>query len=314
MRGFAGKLVSAAAALVVGAAALAAAIAGATPAHAAADDPGALEFSLDGVTWSQTLTKPIYAPDAKIVPGSETTGTFYVRNNLPEPAWLRVGLSRLIVPSFEFAIAMNMTTVSTTPGGAAGSTQNLGAGPVCLDFLEAAQPLGPMGIARIDATLWFRTTVTGTQAQTAGAAVSYIVELASAEAERPTGFMCDPAGRFAIGDPNAPDPDQGRGGLTGVVGRPGTSDTGPSRSGGGGGASANRGGGAGAPAEGWYATLTGGEVISTSVNEFGEYWNTVRRDEEYAILVLLGAAIAGALVRLTAERRWGPDQTAEGDA
>lgn len=310
----AGALTTALSAFVIAAAALTGALAGGEPAHAAAIDEGPLQFSSDGKTWTQILSAPIYSPDTKLIPGSETTGTFYVRNNSAEPAWLRVGLSKLTVSSLDFAIAMNMTTVATTPGGAAGSTQNLGAGPVCFDFLELPQPISPYGIARIDASLWFRTTIEGTTAQQAGAAVSYIVQLSSADADRPTDLLCDPAGRFRIGDPTQPDDEVGRGGITGDPPAGPGSLTGPSSGGGPGGSSGNGGGAAGGGTNnGWSALLTGGEVLGTTLDAGSEFSNTVRRDEEYVILVLLGASIAGALVRLSAERRWG-HRTSQGEA
>lgn len=50
----------------------------ATPSAAHAADE--VEVSLDGVTWSRTLPRPLFATELRWVPGDRETATFYVRN------------------------------------------------------------------------------------------------------------------------------------------------------------------------------------------------------------------------------------------
>ncbi|MCC9198032.1 hypothetical protein QNO08_04805 [Arthrobacter sp. zg-Y820] len=69
----------------VGAVAVAVSLAGA-PGAFAADDY--LEFSLDGVTYSRTMTGPIFKEAFQYVPGASAGATIWIRNNSDEPARL----------------------------------------------------------------------------------------------------------------------------------------------------------------------------------------------------------------------------------
>lgn len=80
-----------------------------TPAYAA---PDRLELSSDGVTWTATLTEPVFADTPALVPLGSVAGSFYVRNASRMPA--RVSLE-LIPPVPPDALAEHLS-VSTRIG------------------------------------------------------------------------------------------------------------------------------------------------------------------------------------------------------
>ena len=86
-----------------------------------------LQLSLDGQTWSANLGASVFPRGVSLVPGSSINGTFYVKNATASPAWVRVGVSHLVVTSADLALSMNMTTVGTTSDSASGATSRLNA-------------------------------------------------------------------------------------------------------------------------------------------------------------------------------------------
>lgn len=70
----------------IGATALAVVALGAAPAHADEE----IGLSRDGVTWSETLAAPLFAPDFRFVPGDVEQRSFRVRNDGPSAGVLTV--------------------------------------------------------------------------------------------------------------------------------------------------------------------------------------------------------------------------------
>ncbi|MEN8674167.1 hypothetical protein [Nocardioides sp.] len=69
----------------------------ASPSHAddsAERDRAALQLSLDGVTWTESIRQPLFDPDTRWVPGDTRTARFFVRNAKPDSGDLRVVLER----------------------------------------------------------------------------------------------------------------------------------------------------------------------------------------------------------------------------
>ena len=61
---------------------------------AAQPDRNALQVSLDGVTWTESIRQPLFDPAVRWVPGDIRTARFFVRNAKPESGDLRVVLER----------------------------------------------------------------------------------------------------------------------------------------------------------------------------------------------------------------------------
>ena len=57
-------------------------------------DARALEVSLDGVVWTESIETPLFDPDVRWVPGDVRTARFFVRNNRDEQGNLQVILQR----------------------------------------------------------------------------------------------------------------------------------------------------------------------------------------------------------------------------
>lgn len=57
-------------------------------------DRNALAVSIDGITWTESITQPLFDPEARWVPGEVQTSQFYVRNNKPERGALSLVLER----------------------------------------------------------------------------------------------------------------------------------------------------------------------------------------------------------------------------
>jgi len=273
---------------------------------------GGLELSLDGVTWGPAFSGSVFSTGEALVPGSRINGTFYARNGTDQPAWMRVGVSNLRVTSMEFALAMNLSTVGTTSDGASGSSSKVGADDmVCSDFLNRDTPLPPGAAVRIDTSLWFRPDVSGTTAQNEAAQVAFIVELSEVDLNTIGQPLC--TNSLTIGPV---DPSSGGGGTGGGTGGGGATSPADPTAGvgttGGQGAGSATGAGAGGTGLG-----TSSSSIAGGAFEFG--WggprpfteiatdlpfNTVQWWEEYAIFVLVGAAVAGAFARIYVQRRW----------
>ncbi len=76
-------------------------VSGSVAASASASDsdsvqvtPKALQLSLDGVTWTDSISTPLFDPRVRWVPGDVRTAEFFVRNSKPELGDLSVVLDR----------------------------------------------------------------------------------------------------------------------------------------------------------------------------------------------------------------------------
>lgn len=57
-------------------------------------DSNALQVSLDGTTWTDSIVSPLFDPEVRWVPGDVRTSIFYVRNNKAEAGDLSLVLER----------------------------------------------------------------------------------------------------------------------------------------------------------------------------------------------------------------------------
>jgi len=289
---------------------------GAAPATAA--DAPAVQLSVDGVHWYSALAGDVFG-DQVLVPGDAITGRFYVRNGSASPVHLRVGLSTLAVTDPALAAAVALTLSGTTASTASGSSAGLAEpGAVCTDLLRREPMLAPGGVVLIQATLRFRAATSGTTAQGRIADLGFIVEMSDVDLNASGTPMCD--GELAVGPLPSPAPGGGSSG-DGSLGGTGV-DLGDGTGGGAsGGSSGSTGGGSGSGsgATGASGTASGdadegspgiGTADGTiSLAGGGEQQlvapaNTMRLHEEYLVVVLLGAVLAGMLLRLAAERKW----------
>jgi hypothetical protein len=82
-------------------------------------DPGRpVQFSDDGVQWSNNYTRALFG-DVLLVPGGSADRPFYVRNGAADPAILRVTLYGVAATDIDLAAAM---TVSTSVPGRPGAS------------------------------------------------------------------------------------------------------------------------------------------------------------------------------------------------
>jgi len=280
----------------------------------ATSDAGVL-LSEDGVHWSGRLASNVFTSGKPLVPGDELAGSFYVKNGSERAAYLRIGLSSLAVTDWTLAQAITMTTTGTSSSDASGTAASFGGpGVVCSDLLRRESPLAPGEIVLVSTALRFRSTVSGTEAQGEIAQIGFIVELSDIDLDATSTPLCtgsiqvgpvDVTGGGGTGDDGSGSSDGSSDGTgAGGQGTAGTDDGAASGSGGEvrTGAGSGAGDGSSTPAVGTASgTISfglGGDVRLAAPA------NTMRLYEEYAILVLLGAALAGMLLRLGAQRRW----------
>jgi hypothetical protein len=93
-----------------------------TPSAAVAD--GELGLSADGQTWGRNLSKPLFDPAFRWVPGDRETASFWVRNQSDGPAVLDVTMVGSAVDSL--IRTGDLTVRVVTESGAAGSTSTPG--------------------------------------------------------------------------------------------------------------------------------------------------------------------------------------------
>ena len=76
-----------------------------------------VQFSSDGIHWSDSYTDQLFH-GVLLVPGSSATRAFYVRNGAVEPAILRVTLADVTTTSIPLASAMSISSSTTGAPGA----------------------------------------------------------------------------------------------------------------------------------------------------------------------------------------------------
>jgi len=284
-------------------------------------------ISADGAHWSDRLSANVFDTSRKLVPGDTLKGAFYVKNDRDSPAYLRVGLSALSVTNWALAEALSLTTIGTGASGASGSAAGFsGSGVVCSDLLQREDPIPPGGVVLVSADLLFRQSTSGTNAQGEIAQIGFIVELSDVDLNVFGQPLC--TNTIRIGDPDPslePTPDPHVTPPSGGGGSDPSAGTGPAdgglpggidgAGGAGGGAGTTPGGagtatsgdstfGSGRPLGGAFDRPASSGTISVDgpIALDGSFFNTVRWWEEYAILVLIGAALLGMLGRVYVEK------------
>jgi len=288
----------------------------AAPAAAAGHD---ILLSQDGTTWTTSLSRNVFDTSRMMVPGDSLQGSFYVKNDRDVPAYLRVGLSALSVTDWTLAQALSLTTIGTGPSGASGTAAGFaGPGVVCSDLLQREDPLPPGGVVLVSADLLFRASTSGTTAQGEIAQIAFVVELSDVDLNAVNQPLCTNTARIGPPDPTlVPTPGVtvtpgGGSGGTGGTGTAGGTGAGSAGSPGGsspgtttGGRDAAGGGSAGDPTgpRAFERPAAAGTIaVEGVIGLDGSFFNTVRWCEEYAILLLIGAALLGMLGRVAAAK------------
>ena len=166
----------------------------AAPAHAAlvqaaAAPDGAVELSVDGSTWSQDVTTPLFDPAFVWVPGDVETGTLYVRTRACAAA---TGEATVTVGPEEAELARDLDTRTRVDGGAwsAGTS-------------TPAFTVGRGDVARIDVEVTF-DPASGNASQSRTVPLDVIVTLACDEGPGPTPGRRRPPRRSGPRHPGLP--------------------------------------------------------------------------------------------------------------
>lgn len=133
---------------------LAAASLASAPAASAADDY--LQVSLDGVTFGGPAAGSVFADGVRLVPGATSTGSVWVRNAGPEPAFLTAAaLSTAMDPELAGYLTVGSSAVGSP---AAGGAAVIGPAGSCTDLsLALAIPAGAARQVELSAGLLLNT-------------------------------------------------------------------------------------------------------------------------------------------------------------
>ena len=165
------------------------------PAARAAGQP--IQFSADGIHWSDSYTGSLF-DGVLLVPGGSADRAFYVRNNAGEPGKLRVTLYDVATTDINLATAM---TVSTSMPGNPGAAVAVTAAQPCAT-LSQGQVLAAGDSARLDnvATL---ADLNGTVGQTRTVSFKLAISLSSTDSAAPQPNACPTDfGQTVIGSPD----------------------------------------------------------------------------------------------------------------
>ncbi len=99
----------------------------------AASAAGIVQLSDDGSSWSSALGSPLFSSAPELVPMSNATATFWVRNASPDPAYLRLTVDNLNWSGPQYASALS---IATSVPGTTGSPLALGSASGCLVLLD----------------------------------------------------------------------------------------------------------------------------------------------------------------------------------
>ncbi len=137
--------------------------------------PLGMEFSTDGITYSPSLTGPLFNGIALLVPGDSQSASFWVRNVSGSAGYLRVVLSDVIASST--VIADEITVRSSTPA-TIGTAVPLSSAAPCRVLVEG--DFVPSGSAvKVTATLALGN-LTGTAGQKDTASMSLGIGMSDA--------------------------------------------------------------------------------------------------------------------------------------
>lgn len=116
---------------------------GAMPAVAA--DP--LLFSLDGEEWDTELKGPIFDETPVLVPGDETSASFWVRNSSPDPADLKVALVADLPAAGEDAYQLRVrAAMDGSPAASGGETDRVLLGVDSMDPQDSRKVTVTVGL------------------------------------------------------------------------------------------------------------------------------------------------------------------------
>lgn len=170
-------------ALIVAAVLLVAPAAHAAP-TAAAVAGHSIQFSDDGITWSNSYTRALFG-DVLLVPGGSADRAFYVKNNSADPAALRVTLYGVAATDTVLAGAMSISTSTPSlPGGTVAITD---ARPCAT--LSDGQVLAAGQSVRLD-NVASLADLTGSTGQTHQVSFSLAVSLRSTDLGAPAPDTC----------------------------------------------------------------------------------------------------------------------------
>jgi hypothetical protein len=154
------------------------------PAAHAATATQPVQFSDDGVHWSDSYAGALFG-DAVLVPGNSVDRAFYVRNNAGEPAVMRVTLYDLATTDTDLASAMTLST--STPGFAGTAVAVTDARPCAT--LTHGQVLAAGGAIRLD-TVAALADLNGSAGQTHTVSFKIAVSLSSTDSAAPAPDSC----------------------------------------------------------------------------------------------------------------------------
>lgn len=159
----------------------------AAPAVSASEQEQPLQFSMDGVSFGPTLTRPVLESVEPIVPGGSIQGPVWVRNNTGDDAVLSVSA---LAGSVAVALEQELRVLASTDRWT-GATNALGTSGTCTN-LAVGLPLEAGETTRLALTLHFDADAPNeTMRQTAEFALRFRMQ--DARGAEPTGACADPS-------------------------------------------------------------------------------------------------------------------------
>jgi hypothetical protein len=143
-----------------------------------------VQFSTDGIHWSDSYTNQLFQ-GVLLVPGSSATRAFYVRNGATEAAILRVTLADVTTTSIPLASAMSISSSTT---GAPGATVPVSLAQPCYTLSQGLR-LASGDSIRLDNTVSLGD-LNGTVGQTASVWFAIRVSFSSTDAAAPLPNDC----------------------------------------------------------------------------------------------------------------------------
>ena len=196
-----GRAVGLTAATLAGVAVLVCPVLAAAPAaHATASASQPMQFSDDGVHWSDSYMGALFG-GVILVPGGSADRAFYVRNGAAEPAVLRVTLFDVTTTDTYLAAALSLAT--SMPGRPGASIPVTNAHP-CVT-LSQGQVLAAGGGIRLD-NVAALADLNGTNGQEHTVSFKLAVSLSSTDSAAPAPNSCpsDAGSGTVVGIPIAP--------------------------------------------------------------------------------------------------------------
>ena len=169
----------------------------AAPAQAASSGDSPVQFSDDGIHWSNSYTGALF-DGALIVPGGSIDRSFSLRNGADEPAILLVTLYGVAATDLELADAM---TLSSSAPGLPGASVPVTAARPCAT-LSHGQVLAAGGSVRLD-NVAALADLTGTGGQAGQVSFNLAISLSSTDSAAPAPDSCPTDfGNTVVGSPD----------------------------------------------------------------------------------------------------------------